>query len=426
MADISQINVNNTTYDLKDTTARSSIPTVINDLSDVHESSPSAGEVLVYNGASMVANNGWYNAGSDQIGYDNTGSGLSSSTVGNAITELGTNKTNKSVISTNYSDVESSSSNRYIGGHIIPRRDVIDASHADNGVTGDTVWTGMYVQDVEGRNIGKCALGATETGPLRMELYAQNYNTSGTSLGINYLSLGVDKSSNPTVGIGGDGTKVTHASVKSAWRSALGLGTAATTNSTDYATSDHTHGSITNGGAITGNTALASGDRLVFSDSNDSSKLKRSSITFDGSTDTKCLTQKGTWASFTNTAAPSSINNGTTLPTTSISGSTSGWQSLGSKTLSAGLYLIIYTVRFPAQTSGPFYRNIAVGSATDTILNIASGSWNTVSNTNANYFSAQVSTIVAPSANTTYYFLTQVTGGGTLTVAGRYSIVKLA
>lgn len=425
MADISQINVNNTTYDLKDTTARSSIPTVINDLSDVHGSNPSAGEVLVYNGASMIANNGWYSAGSDQIEYDNAGSGLSSSTVGDAITELGTNKTNKSVISTNYSDVDSNTSNRYVGGHIIPRRDGIDTSHADNGVTGDTVWTGMYVQDTAGRNIGKCALGATETGPLRMELYAQNYDTSGTSLGYNYLTLGVDKSSNPTVGIGGDGTKITNASVKSAWRGALGLGTAATTDSTDYATSSHSHGSITNGGGISGNTTIASDDRLVFTDSDDSNKLKRSSITF-GSSTTQCLTNKGTWADFTNTAAPSSIKNGATLSTTSISGSTSGWQSLGSETLSAGLYLIIYTVRFPAQTSGPFYRNIAVGSADDTILNIASGSWNTVSNTNANYFSAQVSTIVAPSKDTTYYFLTQVTGGGTLTVAGRYSIVKLA
>lgn len=61
------------------------------------------------------------------------------------------------------------------------------------------------------------------------------------------------------------------------------------------ATSSHTHGSITNAGAITGTTALASGDGLVFADSSDSSKLKRSSNTFDGSTESQFLTKKGTF-----------------------------------------------------------------------------------------------------------------------------------
>jgi hypothetical protein len=60
----------------------------------------------------------------------------------------------------------------------------------------------------------------------------------------------------------------------------------------------HTHGNLANGGAITTSGALATGDALVFTDSSDSNKIKKTSITFDGSTATKCLTQKGTWATF--------------------------------------------------------------------------------------------------------------------------------
>ena len=55
---------------------------------------------------------------------------------------------------------------------------------------------------------------------------------------------------------------------------------------TSRASSSHTHGSITNAGAISTDTALASGDRFVFADTSDSSKLKRSSITFGTSTTT--------------------------------------------------------------------------------------------------------------------------------------------
>lgn len=62
-----------------------------------------------------------------------------------------------------------------------------------------------------------------------------------------------------------------------------------------YAASSHSHGSITSGGAISSGTALANGDAIVFSDSSDGNKLKKSTITFDGSTTTKFLSQKGTW-----------------------------------------------------------------------------------------------------------------------------------
>ena len=79
----------------------------------------------------------------------------------------------------------------------------------------------------------------------------------------------------------------------------------------------HTHGSITNAGAITGDTAIASGDKLIFADASDSTagKLKRASEAFDGSTITKALTQKGTFESFAKaadiTTAINALNGGT-------------------------------------------------------------------------------------------------------------------
>lgn len=51
---------------------------------------------------------------------------------------------------------------------------------------------------------------------------------------------------------------------------------------------------------------IASGDKLVVTDSSDSNKLRRTSLSFDGSTTTKALTQKGTWETFTNNTAASS------------------------------------------------------------------------------------------------------------------------
>ena len=61
-------------------------------------------------------------------------------------------------------------------------------------------------------------------------------------------------------------------------------------------TPSHTHGNIQNGGALqTTDVAIASGDKLVITDSSDSDKVARASLSFDGSTTTKFLSQKGTW-----------------------------------------------------------------------------------------------------------------------------------
>ena len=62
------------------------------------------------------------------------------------------------------------------------------------------------------------------------------------------------------------------------------------------AATSHTHGNIQNGGTLqTSDITIANGDKLVVTDSSDSSKVARASISFDGSTTSKYLSQKGTW-----------------------------------------------------------------------------------------------------------------------------------
>ena len=63
------------------------------------------------------------------------------------------------------------------------------------------------------------------------------------------------------------------------------------------AESSHTHGNITNGGTITSDTTVASGDKIAIIDA-DNNKVARSGIAFDGSTTTTALTPKGTFETF--------------------------------------------------------------------------------------------------------------------------------
>lgn len=66
-----------------------------------------------------------------------------------------------------------------------------------------------------------------------------------------------------------------------------------------FTPSSHTHGNIQNGGTLqSSDITVASGDKLVVTDSSDSSKVARTSVSFDGSTTTKALTPKGTWETF--------------------------------------------------------------------------------------------------------------------------------
>ena len=62
----------------------------------------------------------------------------------------------------------------------------------------------------------------------------------------------------------------------------------------------HTHGNITNDGKVSSDVTIANGDKLLITDASDSNKVVTSSITFNGSTATQCLTRKGTWATFSN------------------------------------------------------------------------------------------------------------------------------
>lgn len=85
------------------------------------------------------------------------------------------------------------------------------------------------------------------------------------------------------------------------------------------ASSTHTHGNITNAGALqTNDVTIASGDKLVITDSSDSNKVARASAAFDGSTATKALTKKGTFEDFVNQSdIDTAIEN---IPTISLVG----------------------------------------------------------------------------------------------------------
>ena len=65
-----------------------------------------------------------------------------------------------------------------------------------------------------------------------------------------------------------------------------------------YSTTAHTHGNITAAGALqTTDVGIANGDKLVVTDASNSNKVARTSVSFDGSTATKALMQKGSFES---------------------------------------------------------------------------------------------------------------------------------
>ncbi len=110
----------------------------------------------------------------------------------------------------------------------------------------------------------------------------------------------------------------------------------------------HTHGNLTNDGKITATATIANGDKLVIvdSDTTAASKITGSSITFDGSTATKALTQKGTWETFNNYSHPTgdgnlhvpatgTSNNGKVLKAGSTAGSIS-WGTLSKSDVGLG------------------------------------------------------------------------------------------
>ena len=92
-------------------------------------------------------------------------------------------------------------------------------------------------------------------------------------------------------------------------------------------------GSTISGALQTNDITIANGDKLVVTDASDSNKIARTSLSFDGSTTTKALTQKGTFETFLTSAPVTSVNGSTgavslTIPsitTTTVTLSASSW-----------------------------------------------------------------------------------------------------
>jgi hypothetical protein len=97
----------------------------------------------------------------------------------------------------------------------------------------------------------------------------------------------------------------------------------------------HSHGHITNSGAIDTSVTIASGDKLVISDESES-KVAKSTITF-GSSTTQFLANNGTWQ--TVSTEDTKVTN--TLATTTkyyVTGTTSASTNTGTQSFDSGIY----------------------------------------------------------------------------------------
>ena len=176
--------------------------------------------------------------------------------------------------------------------------DIIQAN-IDGAVTGPASSTDTHVaifDGTSGKVIADSGYTIAKSVPADAEFTDTTYTGSDgiTLTGTNFTNSGVravaSGTTNGTIKVNTNGTEGEVA--------VAGLKSAAYTESSDYATADHVHGNLSNGGAISSDTAVASGDKLVLTDASDSSKLIRSDISFDGSTSTTALTPAGTWVEF--------------------------------------------------------------------------------------------------------------------------------
>ena len=99
----------------------------------------------------------------------------------------------------------------------------------------------------------------------------------------------------------------------------------------------HTHGNITNAGALqTNDITIASGDKLIVTDYDNDAKIARSSVSFDGSTTTKALTRKGTWEYFAQYINSGTKADGSTpIKSAALNG---GEMTLGDSGVTPGVY----------------------------------------------------------------------------------------
>ncbi len=106
-----------------------------------------------------------------------------------------------------------------------------------------------------------------------------------------------------------DGTWATPASAVTSVNTKTGVVVLDNTDVGAAATS-HAHGNIQSGGTLqTSDVSVGNGDKLVVTDSSDSNKVARTSVSFDGSTTNKYLSPKGTWENVPTVSYPvTSVN----------------------------------------------------------------------------------------------------------------------
>ena len=132
-----------------------------------------------------------------------------------------------------------------------------------------------------------------------------------------------------------------------------------------FTPASHTHGNIQNGGTLqTNDVTIASGDKLVVTDSSDSSKVARTSVSFDGSTTTKALTPKGTFETFLQSHQGVTANNPTLAWSTTSTVGTVGSTAL-KVTLPANPNTD-KTVKATAKTDNVNYKILATASSSPT------------------------------------------------------------
>lgn len=140
---------------------------------------------------------------------------------------------------------------------------------------------------------------------------------------------------------------------------------------TSMTPTSHAHGNIQNGGTLqTNDITIANGDKLVVTDSSDSSKVARTSISFDASTETQCLTKKGTWETF----GTSNLTIGTTATTAAAGNHTHSYLPLSGGTMTGA-------INFNSKGNCSIYNgpNDQAGALGGTLNNLVISSWNGVS-----------------------------------------------
>lgn len=163
------------------------------------------------------------------------------------------------------------------------------------GVTlraGEPLWfkDKLYIGSVGGPRMAEGSTAPTEGTPVRLALYSELPEIPTQPTFSNVTLNAATPQTFATVG---------STEYKITWPSADPW-------ASDYAAASHAHGNVTSDGKLqTTDVTIASGDKLVVTDASDSNKIARASISFDGSTTGKYLSQAGTWVS-----APAAANDG--------------------------------------------------------------------------------------------------------------------